>query len=477
MKYILSLLFLLGIQSLWAQQPKPKYTMRDCINYALEHNINVQQAQNTVEANTVTVLQSSAERLPSLSGFLGGNGNTGRTVDPFSNGVVTQTIGTNNLGIGLNMSLYQGGRIKNTIERDRLNLLASQTDVEVQKNDIALQVAIAYLNLLSTEDLIEVANKQLEVTLLQLEKTEKMVKGGALPETNLYDLEAQKANDELSIINAENNHESAFLALKRTMNAPIDLVFDSDRTGMPEIVMTDDINSINTIYNTALSFLPQIKAADFRLSMMDKNIAIAKNLGLPTLSLSTNWGTAYSSVAQRAGKIVTTSQPMNVSVEFDGQIIPLVLNFPSNEVTMEKIPYFNQLGNNQNVSLGLTLNIPIFNRNTVKYQTQNAMVQKRQLNLQKQATELQIKQNIDQAYLDVLNARKKHSATLTQVDALEKSFVAAEKRYNAGAGTFVDYNLAKTNLERARINLILARYDYIFKVKILDFYQNKPLEF
>ncbi len=476
MKYLHILLFLVVSKGLSAQSGN-SLTLRDCIEYALQNNITIRQSEAAVENSDNVLNQSKAQRLPAITGFLSGNGNTGRNVDPFTNGIVTQTIGTNNMGIGLNMPVFQGNRLKNAVERDKLSLEASLTDVQTQKNNIGLQVAVAYLNVLSAEDLIEVAQKQLEVTRLQYDRTQKLVEGGALPETNLYDLDAQKANDELSLINAENSRESAFLALKRTMNAPLEMMFSVVKSEVPDPEVLQPATSSAAVYQTALGFLPEIKAGRIRMNAADRNIAIARSLGYPTVSLSTNWGTAYSSVARRAAGMTSSSRQIPISAEFQGQTIPLVINWPESSYTMENIPYFNQLGNNQNLSFGMSVNIPIFNRFNVKYQTQSAEIQKKQVDLQNKATEIQVKQNIDQAYIDMLNARKKYAATLTQAQALNKAFIAAEKRYNAGAGTFVDYNLAKTNLDRANTNLIIAKYDYIFRTKVLDFYQNKPLEF
>lgn len=474
MKYLYVVLLLGLSTSLKAQDA---FTLRDCIDYALKNNITVRQSEVAVENSENLLNQSKAQRLPTVSGFIGGNGNSGRNVDPFTNGIVTNTIGTNNMGIGLNLPVYQGNRLKTAVDRDKLAWEASAMDVQTQKNNIGLQVATAYLNVLSAEDQIEVAKKQVEVTQLQLDRTTKLVQAGSLAETNLYDLEAQSANDELALINAENFRESAFLALKRAMNAPLEMMFTLVKSEVPEPDVLGTAAPASAIYQTALGFLPEIKAGKIRMNVADKNIAIAKSLGLPTVSLSTNWGTAYSSVARRAGGSTNTTRAIPISAEFQGQTVPLVINWPETNYTMENIPYFSQLGNNQNWSLGLSVNIPIFNRFNVKYQTQGAQIQKRQVDLQNQATEIQIKQNIDQAYIDMLNAKKKYSATLTQSEALNKAFVAAEKRYNAGAGTFVDYNLAKTNLDRANTNLIIAKYDFIFKTKVLDFYQNKPLEF
>jgi outer membrane protein len=474
MKYLYVILLLGFTQSLSAQT---SFTLKECIEFALKNNITVKQAEAAVDNSENLLNQSKAQRLPSVNGFMSGNGNTGRNVDPFTNGIVTQTIGTNNMGIGLQLPIYQGNRLKNAVERDKLNWEATTYDVQAQRNNIALQVAVAYLNVLSAEDLIEVSKKQLEVTQLQFERTAKLIEAGSLPETNLYDLEGQRANDELALINAENNRESAFLALKRTMNAPLEMMFSVVKSEVPEPELLGNDASASSIYQTAVSFLPEVKAGMIRMNAADRNIAIAKGLGLPTLSLSTNWGTAYSSVAKRAGDMTNTSRQIPISAEFQGQTVPLVINWPETSYTMENIPYFNQLGNNQNWSLGLSLNVPIFNKFNTKYQTQSAQIQKKQIDLQNQATEIQIKQNIDQAYIDMLNARKKYTATLAQTEALNKAFIAAEKRYNAGAGTYVDYNLAKTNLDRANANLIIAKYDFIFKTKVLDFYQNKPLEF
>ncbi len=476
MKYLYILLFLVISKGVSAQNGE-SFTLRDCIEYALQHNIVVQQSEAAAENSDNLLNQSKAQRLPSVNGFMSGNANTGRNVDPFTNGIVTQTIGTNNMGVGLSLPVYQGNRLKNAVERDKLSLEASLTDVQTQKNNIGLQVAVAYLNVVSAEDLIEVARQQLEVTRLQYERTQKLVEGGALPETNLFDLDAQRANDELSLVNAENSRESAFLALKRTMNAPLEMMFGIVKSEVPDPEMLAMETSSSSIYQTALTFLPEVKAGKIRMRMADRNIAIARGLGHPTLSFSTNWGTAYSSMAQRAAGSVSGSQQIPISAEFEGQTIPLVINWPQTSYTMENIPYFNQLGNNQNLSFGLSMNVPIFNRFNVKYQTQSAQIQKKQVDLQNKATEIQIRQNIDQAYIDMLNARKKYSATLAQAEALDKAFIAAEKRYNAGAGTFVDYNLAKTNLDRANTNLVIAKYDYIFRTKVLDFYQNKPLEF
>jgi outer membrane protein len=451
--------------------------LEECIQVALQNNLTIKQTQLTLESENVRLSQAKTLNLPIVNGFTNLNANAGRNVDPFSNAVVTRTIGTNNLGVQASMPLYDGFKNKNALNRSKLSVEAALVDVAVQKNNIALQVAVAYLNVLSTEDLIDVAQKQIESTNIQMVRTQKLVKSGAVPETNLFDLDAQLANDELNVVNAVNNYETAKLTLKQAMNIVDDTQIKPKRDGLPSLLVERYDAQVADVYKSALNTLPEIKAGEIRNKIADKNIEIAKSEGLPTVSISSSWGTAYSSVAKNLTQSGSTSQAIPVSAEFQGQTVPFVINFPQANYSSENIPYFSQIGNNQNVNIGVGVRIPIFNGYNSKYQVQGAKIQKLQTELQNESTKLQIKQNIDQAYINMLNAQKKYTATQAQVAALEKSFKASEIRYSAGSGTFVDYNLAKTNLDRAKSSLIISKYDYIFRTKILDFYQNKPLSF
>lgn len=452
------------------------YSLEESIAYALKNNIQLRQSQLNVENSLNNLEQSRWLKYPTLNGNFGLFGNLGRNVDPFSNGIVTQAIGTNNMGVGANATLYNGFRIKNTVALNELNLNADRLDLEATQNDITLNVINAYLNVLSTEDLIEVSRKQLEVSKYQIDRTKKLVEGGMLPEVNLYDLEAQLANDELQLVNAENNHESAKLTLKQVLNMPGSEEISVVRVNVADPKMQPYPESAAQVYEEAIRYLPQVKAAEARILAANKNVELAKSVGLPTIGANINWRTAYSSVAQEITGVTETFNPIAVSATVDGQTVPFVLNLPSQSFTRENIPYFNQLGNNQNMSAGINMSIPIFNGYNAKYNVQGAKIQKLQSELQADNTLLTIRQNIDQAFISMFNAAKSYSATLVQVQALEKSFTAAEARYNAGASNFVDYNLAKTRLDQAAANLIQSKYNYVFRVKILDFYQNKPLD-
>lgn len=453
------------------------YTLQESVDYALKNNVQLRQSQLTMQNNLNTLESSRWLKYPTVNGFFGGNGNFGRNVDPFSNSIVTQAIGTNNMGVRANAVLYDGYRIKNTVVMNELNLSAAKLDYEALKNTISLNVANAYLNVLSTEDLIEVSQKQVEVTKFQLERTQKLIDGGSLAEANLFDLDAQLANDELQLVNAINNHESAILTLKQVMNMPIADNISVVRVEVADPTLQPYPETAAQVYAEAISYLPEVKAANTRIEAALKNVEMAQALGQPTVSVNGTLSTAYSSVAKRAIAGEETFQQVPVSATFDGQTIPFVLNLPQQNFTRENIPYFNQLGNNQSTNIGVSVSIPIFNGYNTKFQTEGAKIQKLQADLQAENTKLTIRQNIDQAFISMLNAGKSYTATLAQVRALEKSFTAAESRYNAGSSNFIDYNLAKTRLDQAAANLIQSKYNYIFRIKILDFYQNKPLNF
>lgn len=472
----------LGVQVAMAQSgtstSEPvRYSLQACLDYAIQNNLTLRSSALTVENSRNTANQSQWLKYPSVNGGFNLNSFTGRNVDPFSNSIVTTAIGTNNLGVNASLPLFQGGEIKNTIQRNQLQVEVDQFNYEAQKNTISLQVIVAYLNILSAEDQIEVAKKQVEVTRLQYERTKKLVDAGSVPPTNLFDLDAQLANDELTLVNANNALENAKLTLKQSLNITDSRDIAIQRVDVPNPAIQPYPESAQEIYEKAIGYLPEIKAANRRLEVADRQLAIVRAGRLPRISMSTGWGTTFSTAAKRTIFGPESFQQVPVSATFEGQTIPFVLNLPQQNIIRENIPYFNQLGNNQNVNLGVNMQIPIFNGYGVKYRTQGAKIQIAQAQIQSESAQLTIRQNIDQAYITMLNASRRYQAIQSQVEALEKSFQAASSRLDAGASNIVDYNLAKTNLDRALLNLIQAKYDFVFRLKILDFYQNKPLNF
>ncbi len=454
-----------------------RVSLQEAIDFALKNNLSIRQNSLQVEQGLNTLEQSKWARYPTLNGGTNFNVFTGRNINPFTNGIVTNTVGSNGFGLNAGVTLFDGYQTRNGIALNQLNLEASRLDLQAMKNQITLNIVVGYLNVLSQQDVLAVAQRQMEVTQTQLERTQKLVNAGSLPETNLFDIKAQLANDEVSVVNAENAIISAKLTLKQLMNAAADRDIEVIRVEVPNPSIQPYPSSSAQVYEVAQSFLADVQAADMRVKASQKSVDIAKGLKMPVISASAALNTNYTTVAENVNvtqRIVETEAGF---VNVAGVRYPVIAFLPTSSTTSEKIKYFRQLTGNANNSIGLNLRVPIFNGYSTKFRLTAAQINQKQSEVQADNVRLRLRQDIDLAYVNLTNSAKRYSALGNQVSALEESFRAAESRFNVGSLNALDYSISKTNLDRARINQIQAKYDYIFRIKILDFYQNKPLSF
>lgn len=454
-----------------------KVTLQEAIDFALKNNLSVKQNNLQVEQGINTLEQSKWAKYPTINGGANFNLYSGRNINPYTNGIITSTVGSNGYGISSGVTLFDGYQTRNGIALNQLNLEASKLDLQNMKNQITLNIVVGYLNVLSQEDLLEVAQRQIDVTKTQLERTQKLVNAGSLPETNLFDIKAQLANDELSVVNAENAIVSAKLTLRQLMNSATDREIEVVRVEVPNPNIQPYPNSPGEIYEIAQSFLANVQAADMRVKASQKSVDIAKGLKMPVITASANLNSNYSTAAEKANVTQSIVEQEAGYTNIAGVRYPVIAYVPTSSVTREKINYFNQLSGNGNASLGLNVRIPIFNGYSTKFRLTTAQINQKQSEIQADNVRLQLRQEIDQAYVNFTNSTKRYTALGKQVAALEESFRAAESKYNVGSLNALDYSISKTNLDRARINQIQAKYDYVFRIKILDFYQNKPLSF
>jgi outer membrane protein len=315
-----------------------------------------------------------------------------------------------------------------------------------------------------------------------LDRTTKLVKAGSLAQTTLYDIQAQVANDELAVVNAQNSVEIAKLTLKQLMNLPANEQVDIVRIQLRDPSLNPYDATIDQVYNAAVKYLPDMEAAKLRIESAKTGIEIIKGAKMPTISLNGGLSSSYSSAAPSerfvgdGGALKTVDIPSQTRyVQYAGVQVPVIDRITIPSGSLQNFGYFSQLNFNRNANISIGLRMPIFNGYAVKYRIANAQIQQKNLEYQSQNIRNQIRQSVEQAYYTMLNAAKRFQATSNQVQSLELAFKAAESRFNAGAINSLDYNIAKTNLDRARGNLIQSKYDYIFRTKILDFYQNKPL--
>ncbi len=455
-----------------------KMGLQQAVDIALKNNISVKQSQNQVLLNALQLQQSRFNQLPNASGNVNESFNFGRSLDPFTNNFVDRNINYNQLNLNGNVIIFNGYQLKNTIVQNDLLLKATQFDLQAMRENISLQVVLAYLNIMNAEDQLVISQTQTNITKLQIDRTDKLVKAGSLPQSNLFDLKAQLAGEETTVITNQSTLDLAKLTLLQLLNDMTITDVKVDRISVPTPSTSGYESSINKIYEVAESSQPAIRAADLRIKGADKGIEIAKAGFLPLITGNATFGANQSNAQKDIIYQDGTSTRNLGTVKFQGQDIPLIVTSNTTErVEMGTTSYFTQLGNTFNYGFGVNASIPIFSKFNNKTLVTRARIQKENAKLNSDQTRLTLRQNIETAYTNLTNSAKRYDAFTVQVSALEESFRAAESRFNAGAIDFVSYSLQKTNLDKAKGNLVAAKYDFIFRTKILDYYQNKPLTF
>ncbi len=454
-----------------------RLNLQQCIEIALKNNITIRQGQLQVENSALQLRQSRLNQYPTAN-FSGSQAfNSGRNVDPFTNQAVQQNINSSNYQLGTSVTVFNGFALKNQIKQSDLALQASQQELKATQNNTSITVAQNYLNVLTGQEQYAIAQRQAEVTQAQLDRTQRLVTAGTLPEANLYDLRAQLAQNQVDIVNAQNTLELAKVALQQAMNVPIQNI-EVEPINVPDPSTAPYMESVQQIYETATSFLPDVQGADLRVRSAAFGVEAAKGSLYPSLSINGNLSTVYSSAARQ--RFVANGQKVTVPTSYfiplpDGTQFQVLTQSPDGSYSSFK--YFEQLQNNLNESVSLFLRVPIFGNFQARNRVTTARIQQQNAELNSQNIRLQLRQQIETAYTNMRAGANRYLATQAQVTSLERAFQAAESRFNAGALNATEYNIAKTNLDRARASLVQAKYDYVFRTKILDFFQNKPLTF
>lgn len=458
---------------------KDQWTLQECVDYAIENNIQVKQSGLNTEVERVNLSQSKADLLPSLNAGVGYSYSVGRSVNPFTNIIVDQPVSSQDASLSTSFTVFSGFQKVNTIKRNKITLQAREYLYEDMQNDITLQVVTAYMEILLNNELLENAKLRLITTNLQLERTGKLVAAGSLPESNLLEIKAQAATDELDIINAQNSIEMGKLNLKQLLQLPAS---EPMNVVVPEIETPDEEvyhASLSEIYDTAVETQPDVKAADALVETSEYNVSIAQGSKYPSITAFAFLGTSYSSVADdflpKEGTGFTEIEtPIGYLQSDPTQAVVTTQSIPTD---FTENTYFNQLDFNLRRGVSLDLSIPIFNGWQAKSAVSRAKINREVAELDALNTRNVLRQNVEQAYLDLLAAQKRYAATKVQVAALQEAFRVNEQRFNLGALNSLDYNLAKTNLNVAESDLIQAKYQYVFQSKILDFYQGKSISF
>jgi outer membrane protein len=449
------------------------WSLQKCVNYARENSLNLKLADYAIQDAKLLEQRAKNLRLPGVNGTATGGLQFGRTIDPTTNSFDNQTIGFNNLGINASATIYDGGTTKNTIKQSKINTKAALLDSEASYNILALNIANTYLSILNAEEQLKNSKKRLDLSTEQLDRTDKLINAGTLPKNDRLNVLAQMARDEQSIIQSQNAIETNYLILKQFLDLDPNTDIKIELPDLAKIssqVNPDNI-SFREVYAAALGTQPQVEADKLRLESSDVNVDLAKAGMLPTLIIFGGLDTRWSSVGK---KVVGTEDVTNlVEVEFMGQTGEI--GFPGTNFILGDNPYGDQLSENFGQNVGLQLSVPIYSRGFNKIAMQRAEVGIKNAQVQSEQTLNSLKTDVQNAIAQARAAKLSQAATQKTMDAAQAAFDNAQKRFDLGAINTFDLTTARNNLDIAQTDAIVAKYEYIFRLKVLDFYQGRPM--
>ncbi|MER3471192.1 MAG: TolC family protein [Chitinophagaceae bacterium] len=452
-----------------------KWDLRQCIDYALNNNISVKQQDVQARITQLQYNQSKLSQYPSASFSANTGYSSGRNQNPVTFDLITQGYLFSQYNLQASVELFNWFSKLNEVASNQLQYQAALASVDKLKNDIALNVAGAYLQVLLAREQIKVSEIQVGQTTAQLENTRKLVRAGNLPELNAVQLEAQLANDSSVLVSVQGNARQALLNLKALLSLDASAPFDITTPNINSIPL-DDLASLqpDAVYALAVKNLPQQRVNELRIKASEKAIASAKGARYPSIGVFGSLGSSYNNRAQEVTGLSTFIAPVG-KVTVGGTQYDVFPNQPFINYNYGRIPYFNQLDQNFRQSVGLSLSVPIANGGVLRTNYERSKLNLKNYQLQKQADDLTLKQDIYKAYNDVITSTAKYNATIKQTEAAQRAFDFATKRYGVGLLNTIDLITTQNNLFSAQLQRLLAQYDFVFKMKVLEFYKGQGL--
>lgn len=445
MKAIITSIALMAVTAAGAQteQAAQAWSLRQCISYALEHNITVKQQDVTRQQREIDLSTAKNSRLPDLNGSASQNWSFGRGLTSENTYSNTNTSSTS-FSLGTSVPLFSGLKIPRTIELNKLNLEAATADMEKACNDISVQVAQAYVQILYDMEMCDVAQRQISIDSLQVVRLKEMYRNGKASGVDVAQQEATLAQSRLTYTQADNDCRLAVLALTQLLELPSPEGFAIIR---PDAGVIDPSAgavppSPDEIYQEAITFKPEIKAELYRLKSTEMNIKIAQSALLPTLSLNAGIGSNYYKTS-------------GFKAESFGR----------------------QMRNNFSQYIGLSLNVPIFNRFATRNSIRSAKLERETQQLQLDNVRKNLYKEIQQAYYNTIAARAKYESSMEASRSNKAAFDLMSAKYEYGKANITEFNEAKNNWLKAESDLVIAKYEYVYDTSLIDFYRGKELDF
>ena len=476
MKILLPSIFLGSLFCLSARAQN--WDLKRCIEYAVTNNVSIKQADVQARLAELTLKQNKLSQIPLLS-FQGGfSYNSGYTQNPQTFSLSTSGLDYNTYALQSSSNIFNFNNVRNNIAGSKFAWEAANANTDNVRNSISLNVANAYLNYLLANQQQNVTQLQLRMSQANLENTSKLVRAGSLPELNQAELESQVAQDSSTYVTALSNTQTAILTVKAYMSFDAASAFVLDTPSVTKIPIETlaDLQP-EIVYALALVNQPLQKEDALLIKSAAKYLDASRGAMYPTVSLFGQLGSTYTNQTQEfTGNFITLNPPYPTIAytEIGGTTYPVYQN--PVEPVFKNQPYFNQLNTAFRQSVGINLNIPILNVGTLRVAYQRSKLNLTNYQLQQEADNLSLKQNIYQAYQLALAALQKFESNKKTVEATQRSFEYAQKRYNVGLLNTIDLLTNQNNYFNAQINLLSSQFDFVFKMKVLEFYKGMGIK-
>lgn len=424
-----------------------KWTLQECVEYAVENNLTVEQFELDLENAKIDKSDALGNFLPNLNGSWGVTNSVGFSIVPGSNAPTTESTFSSSGGLSSSITLFDGLRNIHQHNRAKLNAIANQYRLDDLKDDIRLSVANAYLQVLSNKEQLKTFQAQYAVTEQDLKRTKELVESGVVPRGDLLEIEATAANQEQQIVNGE-----SLVLISRVNLAQLLQITDYENFDIADdtfAIPPSDIqkNSAKVIFDKALTFRNDIKFSEFNVELAKKDLQIARGALYPTITGSFGYNTGYSNRNQ----------------------------IPDENGVLFRPTFLDQLWIFDGVSYGATLSVPIFNGWGARNNVKRSKIGLEQAKLQLEQDKLDLENNIQQAYVDVTTFFKAYEAAEKTLEARRLAYDYAKERFNVGLMNAFDFSQAQSRVDNAEADVIRTKYDYIFRLKILEFYFGLPI--
>jgi len=477
-KFLGLLCVIVSCLSLHAQD---KWDLKRCVYYAIENNISVKQADIQARIAALSVKLQQAGLYPNLNFSTSAGYNFGRSINPATNVFQNDQVLFNNYQLQSNVTLFNWFSQRYAVEASKLDKQAAEAAIDKARDDIALNVAVAYLQTLLANEQIEISNVQIQQTLSQLDLVQKRVNRGALPELNLIEVQAQLARDSAAYISAKSTYQQNLILLKALLSLDMAASFDIETPDVSQIPV-EALTALqpNYVYEMAIKNLPQQRANQLRYQSAVKNIQVARSSMYPTLSAFAAVGSSFSPRYPDQSKAVVTRNPgydtLNFVIESSPGVFKPVLA-PDISTTIPFAPYGKQVFDiTLGQRVGINLSVPIFNNRQLKTNWERSKLNAQSIQLQMNQDNLSLQSDIYNAYTNAVNAQQRYLSAKKAAEASQKALDFSQKRYDAGLLSVFELITNQNNLTRTRLDVATAQFEHVFRMKLLEFYKGQGLK-